>query len=499
MNRTITTRPIRRAGGSAALEARDFLRHGLRAVLISCAVLNLACAEDTVPRPMSPPDYTQLRYDENYGYLKDPAARQDLIDKFKYIPLQEPGDSYLTLGGESRDRYENFHNYVFGDGPQDSNGYNLLRVMLHADLHLGPRARVFVEGINATEQGRFGGPRSSDVNHHDLYQAFAEGTFPLGANTSFTLRGGRQAIAFGAQRLIGVSDFSNVRRTFDGVRGTLTTPGNKLDVFYARPVRVRPDLADDVTPGTSLAGIYDTWTVPGAFAQAGTKLELYALHGVRQSITFNQTTAGETRDTFGVRVTANPKPFDYDLEADYQAGRFNGQATRAFSLAAIGGYTFSNAPCTPRTFLGFDLASGGSRNHPGDTFDQLFPSGHDKFGLIDAIGRQNIIDVHPGFTLTLLKDKPGAKQLTLLAQYRRFWRENDQGAVYTSSGSILRTGGGSSARAIGGETDLQISWQLDRHVSAYAGHSLFSPGPFIAATGPVGDIHFFYSALTITF
>jgi hypothetical protein len=303
MNRTITTRPIRRAGGSAALEARDFLRYGLRAVLISCAVLNLACAEDTAPRPMSPPDYTQLRYDENYGSLKDPAARQDLIDKFKYIPLQEPGDSYLTLGGESRDLYENFHNYVFGDGPQDSNGYNLLRVMLHADLQLGPRARVFVEGINATEQGRFGGPRSSDVNLHDLYQAFVDGTFPLGANTSFTLRGG--------------------------------------------------------------------W--------------------------------------------------------------------------------------------------------------------------------QNIIDVHPGFTLTLLKDKPGAKQLTLLAQYRRFWRENDQGAVYTSSGSILRTGGGSSARAIGGETDLPVSWQLDRHVSAYADHSLFSPGPFIAATGPVGDIHFFYSALTITF
>jgi hypothetical protein len=303
MSWTITTRPIRRAGGSAALKARGFLPCGLRAVLLSCAVMNLASADDTVPTPMSPPAHTLLRYDENYSFLKDPAARKDPLDKLKYIPLSEPGDSYLTLGGELRDRYENFHNYVFGSGPQDPNGYNLLRVMLDADLPFSPQARVFVEGIDATEQGRFGGPRSSDVNRHDLYQAFVDGAFPLGANTSFTLRG----------------------------------------------------------------------------------------------------------------------------------------------------------------------------------------------------GRQNIIDVHPGFTLTLLKNKPGAKQLTLLTQYRRFWRENNQDAVYTSSGSILRTDTASRASAIGGEIDLQTNWQLDRHVGAYADYGRFSPGPFIAATGPASRIHFLYSALTITF
>jgi hypothetical protein len=498
MSWIIITRPVRRAGGSTALDNRGFLRCGRRAVLIGCAVLNLAHADDTVPPPASPPAYTQLRYDENYGYLKNPAARKDPIDKFKYIPLDEPGDPYLTLGGELRDRYENFHNYVFGNGPQDPNGYNLLRVMLHADLHFSPRVRVFVEGIDATEQGRFGGPRSSDVNRQDFYQAFVEGTFPLGANTSLTLRGGRQAIAFGAQRLIGASDFTNVRRTFDGLRGTWTMPGNKLDAFYVRPVRVRPDQADDDVPGTSLAGIYDTWTVPGAFAQAKTKLELYALHATRQSITFNQSTAGETRDTFGVRVSGNPKPFDYDLEADYQAGRFNGCATQAYSVAAIGGYAFANAPFAPRAFLGFDLASGGSRSRPGDTFDPLFPSGHDKFGIIDALGRQNIIAVHPGCTLTLLK-KPGAEQLTLLAQYGRFWRQNAQDAVYTSSGSVLRTGSGSRARTIGDELDLQVNWELDRHIGAYAGYSCLHPGDFIAATGPARGIIFTYSAVTITF
>ena len=147
-------------------------------------------------------------------------------------------------------------------------------------------------------------------------------------------------------------------------------------------------------------------------------------------------------------------------------------------------------------FLGFDIASGGSRNNPGDAFDQLFPSGHDQFGTIDAIGRQNIIDVHPGFTLDLLENKPGAKQLTLLAQYRQFWRESNQDAVYTSSGSILRPSGGSSARGIGGEMDLQMNWQLDRHISAYAGYAHFFHGAFISDRGPANDIYF---ACTFTF
>src|SRR6266851_3937558 len=135
------------------------------------------------------------------------------------------------------------------------------------------------------------------------------------------------------------------------------------------------------------------------------------------SVTMRTTVTSKIR-----RFTANPKPFDLDVEPDYQVGRFNGQATHSFSVAAIAGYTFEQAMLSPRPFIGFDIASGGQRNNPGDAFDQLFPSGHDKFGIIDAIGRQNIIDVHPGLTLTLLENKPAAERLTLLAQSRQFWR-----------------------------------------------------------------------------
>jgi hypothetical protein len=468
--------------------------------VMACASVNTVQADGTVSTILSPPAQTALHYDENYSYLKDPATRTNLLDPLKFIPLCQQGDIYLTLGGQVRDRYEFFNNNVFGKGVQDPNGYNLIRTMLDADLHLGPYFRVFAEGISATEQGREGGPRPSDVNEADLYQAFVDLIIPVTTDSSLTLRAGRQVIVFGALRLLGVSDFTNVRRNSDGVRATFNSPGNTLDVFYERPVQVSEYDFDHDTPRTFLTGLYDTWMVPGALAHAiKAKVEAYTLYVQRLSNTFNTTTAGEKRYTFGTRWTANPKPFDFDLEGDYQLGTFNGEDTRAFSIAEITGYSLEQAMFTPRLFLGFDIASGGDRNHPGDAFDQLFPSGHDQFGTIDAIGRQNIIDVHPGATFNLVENKPGAKELSLLAQYRQFWRESDQDAVYTSSGSIQRTGSGTSATGVGGELDFQLNWQLNRYISAYTGYAHFFHGAFISATGPANDIDFVYTAMNFTF
>jgi hypothetical protein len=168
-------------------------------------------------------------------------------------------------------------------------------------------------------------------------------------------------------------------------------------------------------------------------------------------------------------------------------------------VAAIGGYTLANTTFTPRLFLGSDIASGGDTHHPGNAFDQLFPSGHDQFGIIDAIGRQNIIDVHPGVTLNLLENEPGAEKLRLLIQYRQFWRESDQDAVYTAAGTILRTSGGSSASGIGGEVDVQADWRLNRYIDGYIGYCHFFQGAFIAETGPHEDINFAYASMSFTF
>ena len=46
----------------------------------------------------SPPPYKQLRYDEDYSYLRDPGRRNDWLDAIKFIPLDTSNDAYLSFG-----------------------------------------------------------------------------------------------------------------------------------------------------------------------------------------------------------------------------------------------------------------------------------------------------------------------------------------------------------------------------------------------------------------
>lgn len=63
-------------------------------------------AADAPPRP----EILAMRQEEDWSALRDPALRTDLFDRVKFIPLNRDGSSWLTLGGEARERYEYFEN-----------------------------------------------------------------------------------------------------------------------------------------------------------------------------------------------------------------------------------------------------------------------------------------------------------------------------------------------------------------------------------------------------
>ena len=289
-----------------------------------------------------PRTYTLARWEEDHSFLADPTQRTDLWNPIKYVPLNAAGDWYASFGGQIRDRYEYFNHNTFGVGQQTRDGYNDARLTENVDLHFGPFVRVFIQGDSAFETGRNGGPRGNDRDELDLEQGFADLKIPLTANSDFTLRAGRQYLEFGAARLIGPADFSNVRKTFDGFRGDLDSPNNSLTLFLVRPVLVELYRFDSSDSRNVLAGIYDTLRLPRLIVNANTKLELYELYLDRQATSFvNETGAGtEDRFTSGIRLTTNPKPFDFDLEADYQYGTFSGHDIRAFQIATKDGFTF---------------------------------------------------------------------------------------------------------------------------------------------------------------
>lgn len=451
-----------------------------------------------------PAPYQTERWDEDYSYLRNPAARTDYMDPLKYVPLTPDGDSYITFGGLVRDRYENFNHLEFGSGKQTPSGYNLARFDLYADAHLTQYFRVFVEGLSADEGGRAGGPRGRDEDVLSLHQGFGEFDLPFqGTSNRADLRVGRQELLFGAERLIGPADFSNVRKNFDGVRGTLITGDNQLDIFLVRPVQVEKYTFDNADNTTVFGGIYDTLKLPKFLPRAESQFELYGLYLKHDNTSYPDVTAvgDDRRYTLGFRLSSTPRPWDFDVEADYQFGRFLNEDVEAYSLATVLGYKLEDVTFTPHPFIGFDIASGDNNpNHgPMGTFNQLFPSAHTYFGYMDYVARQNIIDLHPGFDLSLLDKAPFAKSLTFRAEYHQFWRQSVHDSLYDTTGAAIRSGLTNTRRNIGSEIDTLLKLQVDRHWSGYVGYSHFFHGSFITESGPAKDSDFTYVAVIYEF
>ncbi|MBC7783632.1 MAG: alginate export family protein [Burkholderiales bacterium] len=446
-----------------------------------------------------PPAYTPVRWNENYTYLKTAPAK-DLFDPIKHISLGD--DIYLSLGGQVRERYERWSNFNLGTGIQDANGFFLHRAFLHADLHVTDTFRLFAQIKSSLEDGRDGGPRAVDADEIDIEQLFFDikVPLPLGPKDAATLRVGRQNLIYGAQRLISPLDWTNVRRTFEGVKLSTQISDHTLDAFWVRPVIVNKEQLNDGDGDQSFAGIYDTIALPTVFDKAAaTKLELYFL-ALNQQANAARPADADTY-TIGARFSSAPKPWDIDAEVDYQFGSSGAGDIAAYSLALEGGYTFVNCEFTPRLYLGFDYASGDDDLTDPDkqTFNQLFPLGHAYFGYADVIGRQNIIDIHPGVQFTLLKDKDYAKLVKLRADYHLFMRASTDDALYGVTGAVQRADTGSDSSDVGSEIDVLLDWQYDRHLSFYAGYSHFFAGDFFEETGSHDDIDFVYIAASYTF
>ena len=203
-------------------------------------------------------EQTNLRYDEDWSALQ--GAPQTGWRQAKYIPLDDAGDVYLTLGGEARARFEGFDNNLWGDPPAPDDGYLWLRVMPHADLHAGP-ARVFVQGIAGYARGVGAGKGPADETGIDLLQGFGDIRLKLGTDSRLTLRGGRELMALGSERLVGIRYGPNIPQAFDGVRAIAEHGPLRVDAFHLHPVAIGGGDFDDKTSKTRrLDGIYTTLT-----------------------------------------------------------------------------------------------------------------------------------------------------------------------------------------------------------------------------------------------
>jgi hypothetical protein len=437
----------------------------------------------------TPPTYKLLRYEEDYSYFyTKPNLRPDFWDPIKFIPLWWVDPNYLSFGGEVRERFEFYHNQDAGLPPANAQGNNadfLQRYLLHADFHLSAYFRVFGQIVTGLEDGRIGGPRPDiDRDAFGVHQAFADFVLPLaGEKDTLTARLGRQEFEYGSGRLIDVRDGVNLRLSFDAARLLLHAGDWEVDGWWGKPVLNRPGVDDDIpNPARSFWGVYGVQPLP--LLPKG-NVDLYYLGFENKDAVYVQGAGYELRHTLGTRLWGRPLPWEYNLEYDWQFGRFGSGNIEAWSAAHAVRYNLSDLPLKPRLGLRFDFTSGDNNpNSPNlQTFNPLFPSGM-YFNLLNPVGPLNMIDLHP--TLDLY----AGKKVTLSFDWDFFWRESLEDGVYRISGAPLRTGVGGS-RYVGNSPAATVVWNPTRHLSVLTSYIHFFPGPYFQANPPDKNTDYF--------
>lgn len=387
--------------------------------------------------------------------------------------FEEALPRWLRFTGEFRDRVEGYENLNFK--PNSSDLYDLYR--LHIGMLIQPVAwmRFFIEGSDERvfEKSPAIPPYQDSLEIKKAYVEFGETE-----GTGFGLRAGRQELYFGNGRLIGNSWWSNVSRSFDGVRGSYEHDGYRVDAFIASVVIARDGVVNHHNQGNNLSGLYGTFKNK---LVKNSQFEPYGFWHVQNGAALKTSGLGHLDEwTWGFRFLGLlPANFDYRTEMDVQRGSLGPAHISAWS----GHWVFGNTLpvfLKPRPFVEYNYVSG-DPNHSNanetQTFDPIYPSTHDKLGLADQIGWRNIRDLRAGLDL-----RPAKKWATNVS-YHDFWLANAHDALYPTRGSVVaKDYTGNSGTHVGEEFDAQVIYKPTLQTQFGAGIGHLMPGRFLDST-----------------
>jgi hypothetical protein len=184
--------------------------------------------------------------------------------------------------------------------------------------------------------------------------------------------------------------------------------------------------------------------------------------------------------------------FDYRYQLVAEGGWAGPNQIRAWATTAGVGYTAVALLWKPRFFTGYDYASGDKNASDGThgTFDTMYPTAHDRFGITDQFGAQNIVAWRWGGTIV------PRRRWSVSAQYLIFRLASANDGVYNSSGGlIVRDASGKSGKNLGNEYDLYSWYEINREVRVGIGVGHLMPGEFLARAGRINPYTYPYVSI----
>lgn len=383
----------------------------------------------------------------------------------------------ITVTGELRIRNENRFNFSPAYPTDDSYGFTLMRSRLGLQANLSEDIEMFVQ----FQDSRTFASESSvtaDTKNVDLHQAYFIWKNINGSD--FSLKAGRQEFLYGDQRLLGIGYWTNVGRSFDGVKLVYDTKRFKVDGLYAT---TKETMTSDVD--ASLFGVYSTLkSTPVG------NVDLYGLFKNDPDDNYlSEIVSNGYSDldlmTFGLRLDGSKlknSPLTYKGEFMFQTGSKGGDDISAYAYHLEGHYKLVK---NTSLLVEYNFASGDEDPADGTigTFDQLYPGNHLKYGYIDFIGLRNMLNLCFGVKFVPIKGH------TAVLNYHKFWRESSMDNVYRANGKvILPFTPGIESNDIGQEIDFTWSTSPVKGMGVLAGVAYFVAGDLYKETYPDRDV-----------
>lgn len=431
------------------------------------------------------------------SFLNGPAYRTfashapyDLPDFRPASLLNGQLPPWIAFEVEERFRYEGYDNSGFK--PNNHDAYLLNRFRFQMDLRFTPWLKVVSQTQDARpflQKPPYGPPNEA---RWDLKLAYAEFGDP--EKHWISLRVGRQLMNYN-NTIVADSEWRNQGRSYDAVAANFHYRRLRVAIFAASAVVPSISGINHHQEGNDIYGIYGSIgkLAPNAM------LEPFVLWrvapGVAVETAGTPTTGRLDEKAWGLRFKGRAVgDLDYSAEGILETGAAGSNDIHAYATTFGAAYRVNRVRWHPRVFAQFDYASGDG--HPHDvrhgTFDTMYPTAHDRFGIADQFGWQNIVAARIGSTI-----EP-RHRWTVTAQHLDFWLASATDALYSSSGgSIVRDPAGRSGTHIGGEFDLYSWFELNRHLNLGAGVGHILPGAFL--TNALKGVSYTYPYFAVNF
>jgi hypothetical protein len=432
------------------------------------------------------------------SFLNGPAFRTtglntpyDFPDFAPMSKLDEGLPSWIGFGLEERLRAEGMENQSFK--LNDNDNYLLNRWRFLMQIKATSWLRIVGQMQDARAWWQQPPLQPPNTNRFDLKLAYVELGDP--EKQWISVRVGRQLINYN-NTIIANSEWRDQGRSYDAVVTNLHVDRVHLGIFAASVVVPLDEGISHHLEGNNIYGMYgqiDNVPLPNS------SLEPFVLWRVDPSVAVEPTaaykakTGHESEQAYGIRYKGLAfRDFDYSFEGIREGGTDGPNDIQAWGTTDGLSYRFSRVFWKPRVFTQYDYASGDKNPKDGvhGTFDTMYPTAHDRFGISDQFGWQNIKAIRTGLTV-----EPH-RRWTVTGQWLDFWLASATDSLYnTSGGSIVRDAAGTDGTHIGQEVDAYTWYEINRHVNFGFGIGHIMAGQYLHLTEKGPNFTYPYFAL----